>query len=296
MPLRSIRGPFTVDGNVITIGTPDSRQQHWGLAAPVVHDPERNPFRGLDMRVDEFFNDEQHKGRLGINAVALVDTENKENSLYRAQVIVSDASLRAWARERRIRIDRLRGSINGRLNLQGRGSSGRSMVGDGFMKISDAELFDLPVFAAMMPMLNFKRTGATLFNEGFADFRLQDGLVIYNAIDLSGDAFKLVGKGSMQYTSDSRGAMHLDFYSKADDQFLGVVGRFPVVSTLFDNWIHVEVTGTTDNPKVRQLPGDPSQTMRGLLDDIQKMQSQMMNPFPPQSFQPQGMRPRASGR
>jgi len=299
MPLRSIRGPFTVDGNVITIGTPNWQQQYWGLTAPVVHDPDRNPFRGLDMRVDEFFNDEQHKGRLGINAVAIVDTENKENSTYRAQVIVSDASLRAWARERRIRVDRLRGSINGRLNLQGRGSSGRSMVGDGFMKISNAELFDLPVFAAMMPMLNFKRSGATLFNEGFADFRLQDGLVIYNAIDLSGDAFNLVGKGSMQYTSDSRGALHLDFYSKANDQFLGVVGKLPILSPLLlDNWIHVEVTGTTDNPKVRQLPGDPAESLKGLLLDINKLQSQMMNPFMPfpQNSPQQGMRPRASGR
>jgi len=151
----------------------------------------------------------------------------------------------------------------------------------------------------MMPMLNFKRSGATLFNEGFADFRLQDGLVIYNAIDLSGDAFDLVGKGNMQYTSDSRGALHLDFYSKANDQFLGVVGKLPILSPLLlDNWIHVEVTGTTDNPKVRQLPGDPAESLKGLLFDINKLQSQMMNPFMPfpQNSPQQGMRPRASGR
>jgi hypothetical protein len=298
MPLQSIRGPFTVDGNVVTIGTPDWRQQEWGLAAPVVHDP-KNQFAGLDLRVDQFFHDEQHKGRLGVNAVAFVDPENAENSQYRAAVVVRDASLRAWARERKIRVDKLRGSINGRLTLQGRGSSGRTIVGDGFMKISDAELFDLPVFAAMMPMLNFKRTGNTLFNEGFADFRLQDGLVIYNAIDLTGDAFELVGQGNMQYTSDSRGALHLDFYSKANDQLLGGFGRLPIVSPLlFDNWIHVEVTGTTDNPKVRQLPGNPAETMRGLLQDIGKLQSQMMTPFsfPAQNFQPQGMRTRPPGR
>jgi len=299
MPLERIRGPFTVDGNVVIIGTPDSRNPEWGLAAPVTHDPDLNQFRGADMRVDRFFADEQHAGKLGLNAVIVVDPENAENTQYRATVAVSDASLRAWARERKIVANKLRGAINGRLALTGRGSSGRTMRGNGFMKISDAELLDLPVFAVMMPMLNFKQAGQTLFNEGFADFELRDGRVIYRAIDLSGAAFRLVGKGNMEYTSDSRGELNLDFYTKADDQFLGVVGRLPLVSPLFDNWMHVKVTGTTDRPQVRQLPGNPAEYVRGLMQDIDKLQPQMMIPFamPMQnSPQQQGMRPRPTGR
>ena len=296
MPLEAIRGPFTIDGNLLVIGTPDHRQEKWPLAMPVKHSGQ-NLFPGSQMRVDRFFADEQHRGRLGINAVALIDPNDSERTEYWAEATVSDASLRAWAVDRGIAPGKLRGSVNGQLAFRGQGSSGRKIQGQGYMSLSEAELFDLPMFASMMPMLNFKQSTGTLFNSGFADFRLHDGLVDFNGIDLDGDAFRLVGKGWSEFTSDSQGRVNLHFYSKANDQFLGLVGRVPGFGAFFDNWLHIQATGTMSNPAVRQLPTSPADYMKGFLDEIDDIRHRMM-PFamPAQRMPAQGGRERPNGR
>ena len=292
MPLEQVRGPFTIDGNLLVIGTPDHRQPKWNLAMPPMEHSDMNPFAGTQMRVDRFFADEKHRGRLGVNAVAVIDPADAEQSIYHAEATVGDASLRAWAVDRGFAPGKLRGSVNGHVEFRGQGSNGRRIRGQGYMSLSEAELFDLPVFASMMPMLNFKQSTGTLFNSGFADYTLHDGLVDFNAIDLAGDAFRLVGKGSAEFTSDSAGKLNLDFYSRADEQFLGI-GRLPVFGAFFDNWIHVRVTGTMNDPHVRQGPATPVDFMNGFLEDIDGLRRRMM-PFgmPSQRARTQGSRPR----
>lgn len=293
MPLLDVGGPFTVDGNVLTIGAPNWQIPEWRYVGPVVHS-QYNRFRGRELRVERFYADERHKGKLGMVAVAVIDPVDPERTVYRAAITMGDASLRAWARERRIAAQQLRGSVNGRVEFQGRGTSGRAIIGNGFVKISEAELFELPVFAQMLPTLNFKRGGKTLFNEGFGEFRLKDGFVNFQAIELSGDAFRLVGKGWTEYAADSAGKLDLSFASKADDQFLGGFSRLPLAGPLFDNWMQVRVTGTINNPRVEQLPGNPVQFVSGILGDLEKLRPQMMMPFgmPQQGPPPAGNRPR----
>ncbi|MBL8849443.1 MAG: hypothetical protein JNG89_07155 [Planctomycetaceae bacterium] len=292
MPLELVRGPFTVDGNLLTIGSPDWQIPEWRFAGPPRH-TELNPYRGRELRVDRFYADPQHDGKLGLKAVALINPVEAEQTQYRAAVTMGDASLRAWAIDRRIAGQKLRGSVNGHVDFRGRGTSGRAIVGSGFMKISQAEIFELPVFAQMMPTLNFKRGNQTLFNEGFGEFRLHDGLVDFNAIELSGDAFQLVGRGKTEYTADSAGIVDLNFFTKADDQFLGGLTRVPIAGSLFDNWMHIHVTGTINNPRIEQLPGNPTQYVRGILQDVEKLQRQMLTPF---GMPQQGTRPRPPER
>jgi hypothetical protein len=134
-----------------------------------------------------------------------------------------------------------------------------------------------------------------LFNEGFGEFRLHNGFVKFQAIELSGDAFRLMGHGDVEYAADSRGTLNLNFYSKADDQFLWGLGQLPLInSVFFDNWLQVKVTGTINQPQVARLPGNPQQYVRGLWSDIDKLRPQMMMPFgfPQQSQPPAGTRPR----
>jgi len=291
MPLELVRGPFTIDGDKLTIGSPDWQIPEWRFTGPPRH-TDRNPYRGGELRVDRFYADPQHNGKLGLKAVALINPVDAEQTQYRAALTMGDASLRAWAIDRRIAGQKLRGSVNGHVDFRGHGTSGRDIRGSGFLKISQAEIFELPVFAQMMPTLNFKRGNQTLFNEGFGEFRLHDGLVDFNAIELSGDAFRLVGKGQTEYTADSAGRVHLDFYSQADDQFLGGLTRVPIAGSLFDNWMHVRVTGTINSPRVDQLPGNPAQYVRELMGDVEKLQRQMLVPFGMQQQQ----RPRQSAR
>jgi hypothetical protein len=117
--------------------------------------------------------------------------------------------------------------------------------------------------------------GGVAFAKGFGDFRLHDGLVDFQVIELNGDAFQLIGHGKVEYAADSAGTLNLDFYSLADDQFLGGLSRVPIVKGLFDNWLQVRVTGTINQPQVARLPGNPAQSVRGLMSDIEKTFAQL---------------------
>ncbi|MFO1095328.1 MAG: hypothetical protein U0992_18790 [Planctomycetaceae bacterium] len=294
MPFAEVNGPFTVDGNVLTIGTPAWNIPNWRYVGPVVQS-NHNRFRGRELRVERFYADQQHKGRLGLRGCGGDRPGRSRADGARAAITMGDASLRAWARDRRITGQRLQGSVNGRVEFIGHGTSGRSIQGNGFVKISQAELFELPVFAQMLPMLNFKRSGKMLFNEGFGDFQLHDGQVDFQVIDLTGDAFQLIGRGWVEYAADSAGKLNLNFISKADGQFLGGLGSVPVLKPmLFDNLLQVRVTGTINQPQVAQLPGSPAESFRGLINDVDKLRRQMMTPFgfPQQGQAPAGMRPR----
>lgn len=289
VPLRGIRGPFAVDGNQVSVGTPDWQNPNWRrlFVAPVAHS-ERNPYRGSPLRVEHCYSDERHEGTLGLNALALVDPVDPQRTRYRVGLTLRDASLRAWAQDRRIDVRQLRGSVNSMVELEGQGPSSHAILGSGWVQLSDAELFELPVFAQMLPLLNFKRTGKTLFNSGFGEFRLHDGRVDFSAIELSGDALRLVGRGSAEFAPDSVGRLQFNFYSKADDQFLVGLSRVPVVGSVFDNWVHVRVDGTLKDPFVVQQPGNPQQFVRELVNDVEKLRRQLIPPGmlpqpPPQS-------------
>jgi hypothetical protein len=276
LPLKSVHGPFTVSGGQITVGAPP---QEW-LAAPVEYS-ETNPYAGRQMQVDDLYADDDHEGRFGIDGVVYLVDGAPEETQYRFGMKLRDASLRKWARDQGLPAKQLWGSVHGELELEGHGTSSRNIRGDGWVQVFPAALYELPVFAQVFPLLNFKTPDKTAFKYAYGGFRLRDGLFDFSQIDLAGDAGRLVGRGTAEFSDELPGRLRFDLYSKADDQFLGGLSRIPILRTAVNNWVHIRVGGTYDDPQVMQQPGgNISEIASDLMQDLERL-TLPINPFGP---------------
>lgn len=282
LPLQGVHGPFSIDDNQITVGTPDFGSEEWRqwLRGPVMHSDE-NRYAARQMEVDNLYADENHQGRLGMNGVVLVGAD-AAGTQYRMDLNLRDASLRAWARDQKLAAGQLKGAVNGQLRLVGNGSSSLATRGDGWIQISPAELYELPVFAQIFALPSFKPVNKTAFNYAYGEFTLHDGLVDFSGIKLVGDALQLRGRGTAEYADNLPGRLRIDFFSQADERFLGGISQIPLLGPLFDNWVHVVVRGTLDQPQVSTQAGDIGELGRGIVDDI----GRLTMPFTPPAMQP----------
>lgn len=281
IPMQGVHGPFSIDDNQVTVGTPDFGSEEWRqwLRGPVMHSAE-NRYAARQMEVDNLYGDENHQGRLGMSGVVLVGPDAARTQ-YRMDLNLRDASLRAWARDQKLAAGQLKGAVNGQLRLVGNGSSSHATRGDGWIQVSPAELYELPVFAQIFALPSFKPVNRAAFNYAYGEFTLHDGLVDFSGIKLVGDALQLRGRGTAEYADDLPGRLRIDFFSQADERFLGGISQIPLLGPLFDNWVHVVVRGTLDQPQVSTQAGDIGEFGRGIVDDI----GRLTMPFAPPAMQ-----------
>jgi hypothetical protein len=281
MPLQGIHGPFAIDGNQVTVGTPDFASEEWRqwLHGPVKHSP-ANRYPRQQLEVDNLYADADHEGRFGLTGVVILGADASRTQ-YRMDMNLRDASLRAWARDQKLAAGQLKGAVNGRLAMSGNGSSSHAAQGAGWIQISPAELYELPVFAQIFALPSFKPVNKTAFNYAYGEFALHDGLIDFSGIKLVGDALQLAGRGTAEYADDLPGRLRIDFYSQADERFLGGISQIWLIGPLFDNWVHVVVRGTLDQPQVTTQAGDIGEVGRGLIEDI----GRLTMPFAPQGMQ-----------
>ena len=203
MPIHNVSGPFVIDGSQIVVGTPGYEDPGWRnwLAAPVVHTPELNRYASRELSVDDFYSDGDHDGRFGMEGVVHIGAEPSQTQ-YRFFMSLENASLRAWARDQQIPAQRLRGAVNGRLTLTGRGPSSQDAQGVGWVQIYPAELYELPVFAQVFALPNFRPVEKTAFSYAYSDFTLHDGLFDFSKFTLEGDALDLIGQGTVEYAEE----------------------------------------------------------------------------------------------
>ncbi len=238
MPFRKIQGPFLVKSNRLTIGTPKLSGKE------PVYSP-GNPYKQDQVRA------QLYGGEVGID-VELELTGNSKTLPYKVELNIADVELGEWAREHRY--EKLMGKVNGVLQASGRGTDTTSTTGQGWIQITPAALYELPVFAQMMTILSFRpaQPGDAAFNYAYADFTIHDEVFDFGNIELVGDYLKFGGRGSVGFAGSKAGSLELDFNSKASR-------RIPLFG---QGWVWVQVFGTTSNPVAKIQP-----TIPNVLDD-----------------------------
>lgn len=140
------------------------------------------------------------------------------------------------------------GRLNGTLELQGAGSSIYGLTGKGAMTVSDADLYELPLFLSMLKYLRNRAPDNTAFNELETRFAIEGNDLRFDQFDLKGDAVSLYGRGTATLDRD------------VDLTFASVVGRsefsVPVlkafVSSASEQLLRLRVVGPADNPEIRR--------------------------------------------
>ncbi|WP_437228349.1 hypothetical protein SH661x_000860 [Planctomicrobium sp. SH661] len=267
LSIYKARGPFLLKNGRLTLGTPK-------LSGNVPVYNQSNPYHQEQLRAHLY------GGQIGLDVdVTLADT--MANMTYQLEVTVNEAELGDWAKEHNINSQRLMGKVNGVLQATGKGDSAKSTTGQGWIQITPAALYELPVFAQMFTVLSFRpaKPGDAAFKYAYGDFTIRDEMFEFTKIELWGDALSLVGRGNVGYAGSKASALELDFYSTANNRipFFG-----PFVKAVSDRWIRVYVFGTISQPVAEIKARVPylNDAFAGFMQSLESGQAQRTPPRP----------------
>jgi len=250
--LTDVKGPIWIDDDRILFGSWVDRRVAGGGRKG-----------GAGVRTPRPITAHLFGGKLNGDGWATLAAEPR----YALGATLIDADLARCAKEVMAGRQRLRGKITATADLTGRGWTRNSLAGGGTIRLSDGDVYELPIMIALLKILSIRPPDQNAFSDGKVDYRIEGEHIYFDQIDFRGDAISLRGKGEMDFQS----AIKLTFYT--------LVGRgeleLPVIKQVFrgasQQLMLIHVDGTLQNPETRKeaLPA-VSQALQQLREELQR--------------------------
>jgi hypothetical protein len=165
---------------------------------------------------------------------------------YGAEVSVAGADLQRIMTERFQGGNDSRGKVAANFSIRGLGRQLENLLGEGDVKITEAEIGQLPLLVGLLKVLRNSTPNSTAFNQSDMKFRIQGRHIYLDQLDFLGDAVSLFGKGYTNFDQQ----LNLAFY--------GVVGRNEIrvpllkdlVSQVGQSTIQLYVDGSLSDPQI----------------------------------------------
>ena len=252
LPLTQLQGPFSFVGNRITAGQPP-------VGSP-------QPYSATNPYAKQQIVASLYGGKVTLNAEAVVDQADAQGTKYDAEIHLHDAELEQWARETGSR-ERLQGKCYGQVSFHGQGASPLGVEGVGWVNISPAQLYELPVLVKVFALPNFRSSDDKAFGYAYADFNIGQGKFNFTKIELIGDAVRLIGRGNADFANEQEHPIDFDFYTVARN-------RLPLAQLLGNKWVWIRVDGTTQEHKAVIQARVPilDEAFRGLMQNLESGQ------------------------
>jgi hypothetical protein len=231
--ITTIRGPLLIDDRRTAIGTlVDNRPAE--LVAPQLGQSVVGQVFGGQLMVDgEFLASEAGE--------------------FYVQGALDNARLEQLTRELAPRLTGLVGNASAGLRLAGDRSGQQSLRGQGYVRLAEARMYQLPVIVALVKVLSSGDPNPSAFDSSNMDFTLNGDVITFDRIEMIGDAMSLLGNGQLRFDQQ----INLNFYS--------VMGRnnlfIPVLTDLYrassQQILWIRVDGTLSQPRTHRdvLPG-----------------------------------------
>ena len=172
---------------------------------------------------------------------------------YSATAVLADASLLRIMTERFHGQQDYLGNVAANVTLNGYGRSLHTLEGDGNVRITEANIHELPLLVGLLKVLRNTTPDTTAFNQCDTRFSIQGRHIHLDQFDFLGDAVSLLGHGEADFDHNIKLSFH------------GVVGRnqirLPLVKNLIQQagkqTMQLSVDGTLSDPivHVQALPG-----------------------------------------
>ncbi|MEY2481387.1 MAG: hypothetical protein QOI04_2314 [Verrucomicrobiota bacterium] len=113
-----------------------------------------------------------------------------------------------------------RGRLNGTYNFTGLGSNPRSMQGTGTIRVTDGDVFAIPIFGPLSDLLTkiIPGVGYSVARKADATFSIKDGVIHTDDFDVAGKLFGMIGHGDVHFLDDK-----LDFDVRINASGAGVL-------------------------------------------------------------------------
>ncbi len=160
----------------------------------------------------------------------------------RAQLDRGD--LAQFAREMALRNQNIRGRANALVNLSGNAQSRHTWGGSGFVRLYEADIYEIPVMLALLKVLSIRRPDRTGFTSSDIDFRIQGEHVYFDRINFNGDAVSLKGRGELALDRQ----IDLEFYTLVGRREFEPPALRALLQQASSQMLLIHVTGTLDQP------------------------------------------------
>jgi hypothetical protein len=135
----------------------------------------------------------------------------------------------------------------------------------GVLKISEAELYKLPVMLGLLNVLYLAVPGDTAFTQGQVTYRLRNDKMIFDEIWLQGPALSIVGSGNMDMKTEE---LDLTFLTGPPNKLRGLAGLSELLDSVAREVAQIQVDGTLSKPRMRPVP----------LRSLDRLIREMLNP------------------
>jgi hypothetical protein len=147
---------------------------------------------------------------------------------YEIDLQLKDIHLAPFARDLWKNQDfEISGDLDLALEVQGNSADIHSAVGRGWIKVSDARLWELPVFLGILDMLNLTTTGnLSAFESGSLEFKINQGQIDIPKMHFFSTPLSLEGQGILDFD------LNMDFYFNA----IIAPSLFPKIPIFTETW------------------------------------------------------------
>ncbi|MEX0670296.1 MAG: AsmA-like C-terminal region-containing protein [Pirellulales bacterium] len=157
-----------------------------------------------------------------------------------------------------------KGRVHGGIEIRGSRAGTHSLAGHGQVRLSDADIYELPVMMSLLKILRVKAPDRKAFTSSLVDFRIEGPHAYLDTIELSGDAISLVGNGELDFDSNIK-LMLQPIMGEAQTQLPAIKRMLGGASGQF---VIVRVDGTIADP-ITSTEAFPT-----LAAAVQRLQSQ----------------------
>jgi len=156
----------------------------------------------------------------------------------------------------------VRGILGAQLHLGGSIGKLDSRTGGGRVEVRDGYIYKLPIFLAILNVLNINVPSQDVLSEASGQFYITGNSVRIADIDITGESLSLVGGGTLSLGDES---VDLRLVNAGAGRLEGI----PVLAELWKGasreLVELRVTGPVSQPQVRAMP------FGGVTDEFKKL-------------------------
>ncbi|MEX2317025.1 MAG: hypothetical protein WD669_07730 [Pirellulales bacterium] len=238
--LTSVRGPLWADPSVCLFGQPAAAQQG---------------------RVPQPITADAYGGSVAAN----IRLEHQTNPNFRVELAIGGADLARFVNERLGGAKELTGKVSGTLLLVGGGQSTRTLKGGGELHVVDGNIYELPVVVSLLKVLRNRAPNTTAFNRCDMKFQVLGEDVVFDQLNLLGDAGSLYGEGKTNFDRK----LDLVFYSLMGPADLPIPFYKSILGQASKQTLTLKVSGTWDVPLI-----EPN-VLPGVNDALERLQTEL---------------------
>ncbi len=198
---------------------------------------------------------------------------------YQLDLTGSQLDMEKFARRTLDRSGQVRGQAFARLKLAGQGADLSKLRGEGWIKVPDGRLYDLPLILDLLTFLSGRVPKGAAFQEAFAQVSIAGEQMTVSQLTLVGDALSLRGQGQMKI--DGRD-IDLEMYflplGRAMPLLPPVIDRIPPAVSKQLMKVYVQGSLEKANPRIEPVPllVEPAKEFLELLSGRQQMTERPM--------------------